>query len=134
MDPGGGHIAYFMTRIPGVKEIVNEEHILHKMVAQVFPVVEYFCEFSAAGNQPISSDLNYVEAAVSAYLSSKGIVKAHVADTIHPRRVIRRHLCDGDQILAQEQDTAVRSDMNPWLEYYYFRAPIVKWIFPSHLQ
>lgn len=105
---------------------VNEEHILPNTAAHVFPVVEHFREFIVAGNHPLTFDRPYMDSIVKEYLNSTGIIPKSAADTMNPIKILHRHLRNHDQILAQEINTPILTDMNPWLEYYYFHAPIIK--------
>lgn len=103
----------------------NEGHMIPKTAASVFPFVDQFREWLAAGNQHFEYDRQYLESAYTAYTTnSQGLFADSMYEMIKPDDVLSKFVADRDCIQTREADSPVLTDMNPWLEYYFFRPPI----------
>lgn len=105
---------------------IDEEHIIPKTAASVFPYLTHFKELVVGANQPYEFDRAYMQTAYSHYLSvSDGLLGSFAAETMDPSKALQRKRADGQGVLLSEKNTPILTDMNPLLEYYYFHAPIV---------
>lgn len=104
---------------------INEAHVLPTTVASVFPFVEQFRDFVVAGNRPFEYDRDYMQAAGENFLSAgNAIIGPGAAETLAPETVLALRVRDEQAIKKREGEIPVLTDMNPWLEYYYFHKRI----------
>lgn len=106
---------------------INEENVLPKTVASVFPYTDHFREVVVAGNKPLEYDREYIQDVYEIYLdNSKGIYSIAASGTLAPEKILGRYVSDKAGILFNETNTPILTDMNAWLEYYYFHKPLSK--------
>ncbi|HUG34358.1 MAG TPA: fused MFS/spermidine synthase [Anaerolineales bacterium] len=114
LEPGGVFCAWF-----------NEGHIIPNTAASVFPFVNQFREWLAAGNEHLEYDRQYLEIAYTAYITnSQGLFADSMYEMINPDDVLSKFVADRNCIQSREADSPILTDLNPWLEYYFFRPPI----------
>jgi len=113
---------------PGeARELLDEFHVLPATAAAVFSEIDEFDDFLVASDQPISYDLDYMQASAQEYLASNsGAVAPRAVEQLTPVNIFSRFIRDQAQILAEERGTPVLTDLRPWLEYYYFHGVIQK--------
>ncbi|HEX2993655.1 MAG TPA: fused MFS/spermidine synthase [Anaerolineales bacterium] len=104
---------------------MDEFHTIPHTVARAFPYVDqYHNEFMVAGSQPIHYDLEYMERAVIDYTDLiEAIYPPGMKVDLSTSSAFRPFQRDRDEILKNEKDGSILRDMDPWLEYYLFRAP-----------
>lgn len=103
---------------------MNERHTIPKTASSVFPYMDQFRNWVVAGNEEYVFDKEYMKLALGIYTAnSEGIFADAVHDTLKPEQVFGNHIGDRDCILEKEKDTLILTDMNPYLEYYYFFSP-----------
>ena len=70
-----------------------------------------------ASNQKIKYDLPYMQTVAAQYLSRTG-------NELAPDRLFASYVRDRNQILADETESRILSDLRPGLEYYFLNAPV----------
>lgn len=104
---------------------INEGHVLPTTVASVFPFVEHFRDFVVAGNRPIEYDQDYMQTAKARFLAAgDAIIGPSAAAILEPSAVLALHIRNEHAIRKRAGEIPVLTDMNPWLEYYYFHKRI----------
>jgi spermidine synthase len=105
---------------------MDEFHTIPYTTAQVFPYVDQFRnEFMVASNQPIAYHTNYMSQAAQSYATLTGAIYGSSL-TLDVNASLEPFLRDQDEILKEERDIPILRDMEPWLEYYFFRRPMDK--------
>jgi len=103
----------------------NENHVIPKTAATVFPFVSHFRDWVVASNSPHHWDIEYIHRATATYLSnSTGLYLDGFVNALDPVDILNDFRADQTDTLVNEADTPVLTDLNPWLEYYYFHTPI----------
>ncbi len=103
----------------------DEERVLPLTAAMVFPQTDSFREFVIAADHPLRYDVTYMDSALKNYQEALGdALTPAVLDTLSPAKMISRFRADQDLILAEGRGMPYLTDMNPWLEYYLFHAPL----------
>lgn len=102
---------------------MDEFHTIPYTTAQVFPYVDQFRnEFMVASNQPIAYRKDYMNGAAQRYADLTGeIYGARL--TLDVDASFKPFVRDQNEILKAEKDRQILRDMDPWLEYYFFRMP-----------
>lgn len=104
---------------------INEGHVLPTTVASVFPFVEHFRDFVVAADIPFEYNLPYMQAARERFLAAgEAIIGPSASKTLEPHAVLALHIRDEKAIRKRIGEIPVLTDMNPWLEYYYFHKRI----------
>jgi len=100
----------------------DHQNVIPHTIASVFPEVDQFLlEFVVASNQPIYYDLAYMQTSAENYmLSAANYIAPETAEAMVPERIFAWFLRDQAQIIADEQEAPILTDLRPWLEYYYF--------------
>ena len=102
---------------------INESHILPKTVASAYPFADHFRGVMVAGNQPLVYDRSLMDRSYLQFMMNSGFaLDTAVADRLAPEKILHR-LRDRTGILTAEKHTPILTDMNAWLEYYYFHEP-----------
>lgn len=97
---------------------VDERHAIPLTAASVFPEVDQFdIATMVAGNQEIQYDMPYLEAVSQRYLSNTG-------NSLAPHRLFASYVRDRSQILSEETNSPILTDLHPGLEYYFLNAPV----------
>ncbi len=113
LSPGGVFCGWF-----------NENHVIPKTAANVFPYMIHFRDWVAASNDPIQIDRNYIQNVSAAYLAnSAGLYLNGTQGALEVSGILEDQIADRAGTLAAEQETPILTDMHPWLEYYYFHKP-----------
>jgi predicted membrane-bound spermidine synthase len=104
---------------------MDEFHTIPYTAAQVFPYVDQFRnEFMVASNQPISYRREYMEQAATNYADlTREIYGSNRSVTLDVAASFKPFLRDQNEILKEEANRPILRDMDPWLEYYFFRMP-----------
>ncbi len=99
----------------------DEGHIIPATAASVFPYVDDYRYFMIASDQPIFYNFEALQA-YDQILREEGAptIQAHQID---PYNIISRYLRDQDRIRRESERLPILSDLNPYLEYYYFNQP-----------
>lgn len=102
----------------------NERHVIPKTAAGVFEYTDQFREWLVAGDAPLEYNQQYLEVGYTGYISaSEGLFADILHETIRPKDMLSEFVADRECILSREAGTPTLTDMNPWLEYYFFRKP-----------
>ena len=97
---------------------LDEFHTIPLTVAQVFPHVDQFdIQTIIASNQKITYELSYMNTVTHQYFSSTG-------NNLAPYRLFRSYVRDRNQILSEETNSPILTDLRPGLEYYFLNTPI----------
>ena len=103
----------------------NENHVIPKTTATVFPYTDHFRDWIVAGNVPLAYDHDYIYHATATYVeNSIGLYSTGFVDALDPVEILNDRIAGKAEIILNEAGTPILTDMNPWLEYYYFHAPI----------
>ena len=96
---------------------VDEMHSIPFTAATVFPQVDHFdIQTMVAGNGRLGYDLPYMQTVARGYFSS-------TANELAPVRLLASYIRDRNQILSEERDSRLLTDLKPGLEYYFLNAP-----------
>jgi spermidine synthase len=102
---------------------MDEFHMIPYTTAQVFPYVDQFRnEFMVASNQPIAYSKVYMSQAAQRYANLTGEIYGSRL-TLDVDASLEPFVRDQTEILKEESNTQILRDMEPWLEYYFFRMP-----------
>jgi hypothetical protein len=105
----------------------NENRVLPKTVASVFPYTSHFRDWIIASKQPHEFDRAYMAEALNTYLAhSEGLYADAILETLELDTLFGRYRGDRTCTIVKETNTPILTDMTPWLEYYYFHAPMNK--------
>jgi hypothetical protein len=103
---------------------MDEFHTIPYTTAQVFPYVDQFRnELMVASNQPIAYHKNDMSQAAQSYANLTGEIYGSPL-TLDVDASLKPFLRDQSEILKEEKDRQILRDMDPWLEYYFFRMPM----------
>jgi hypothetical protein len=103
----------------------DENHVIPKTTASVFPAVDGFTFVSVASEQPIRYDLQYMHQVVDVYLVTHGKdLHPDAGKRLNVFRILQTFSRNHIAILDDETHTPIITDLNPLLEYYLFRKPI----------
>jgi hypothetical protein len=105
---------------------MDEFHVIPHTVVQVFPYIDqYRNEFMVAGGQPIFYDTEYMGQVAASYAElTAGLYGPAGAIRLDPLTGFRFFQRDQTQILNDEKHRPILRDMDPRLEYYFFRIPV----------
>jgi hypothetical protein len=70
-----------------------------------------------ASNQEIKYDLPYIRTVADDYFAS-------TSNALSPYRLFTNYVRDRNQILLEEAESPILSDLKPGLEYYFLNTPI----------
>lgn len=97
---------------------LDERHTIPLTAASVFPNVDQFdIQTMVASNQEIKYDLPYIQTVADQYFAS-------TSNSLSPYRLFTNYVRDRNQILLEETETPVLTDLKPGLEYYFLNMPI----------
>jgi spermidine synthase len=97
---------------------LDEFHAIPLTIAKVFPEVDQFdIQTIIASNQKIQYDLSYMQTVANQYLSSTG-------NGLAPHLLFASYVRDHNQILSDETESQILTDLKPGLEYYFLNTPI----------
>lgn len=98
----------------------DEDHLVTKTIAQVFPYMDVFYNFSVASNNPINYDITYMLIGRDNYMNAAfADIDSFFRENTEPVSVLREFRADRRDVLTNEVNTPVITDLTPWLEYYY---------------
>ncbi len=113
LTPGGVFCGWF-----------NENHVIPKTTATAFPHTLHFRDWVIAGNEPFQVDAEYIRSVTASYLeNSEGLYLEGTQDALAVEGILEDRIAESAEILAAESDTPILTDMQPWLEYYFFHQP-----------
>lgn len=113
LTPGGVFCGWF-----------NENHVIPKTAATAFPYTLHFRDWVIAGNESFQVDVEYIRTVSAAYLEkSEGLYLEGTRDALAVEGILEDRIADRAETLAAEPDTPILTDMQPWLEYYFFHPP-----------
>ncbi len=114
---------------------MDELHVIPYTFAQVFPYVDQFnYDFMIASISPIYYHRAYMDQAVANYLPLAHSIFGDSMTSFPSSEYVlsRSHFSrNRDQILVDEKNNKILSDLTPWLEYYFFVHPTSKEIVTS---
>ncbi|HZJ25320.1 MAG TPA: hypothetical protein VFD54_18520, partial [Anaerolineales bacterium] len=97
---------------------LDEFHAIPLTIAKVFPQVDQFdIQTIIASNQMIKYELPYMQTVANQYFSS-------TANELAPYRLLASYVRDRNQILSDETNSPILTDLKPGLEYYFLNPPI----------
>ena len=103
----------------------NEQHIIPKTAASVFPYSHQYRNLLVAGDEPIQIDREYIQSVSAAYLAgSAGLYSERTEEALNYPGILKDFVTDREGTLSSEADMPILTDMTPWLEYYFFRKPV----------
>jgi predicted membrane-bound spermidine synthase len=107
---------------------VDQPHALPFTIAQVFPEADQFAFRTViASNQQIQYNLTYMESIKQNYVTDmSNILKPGTEKKLSPKYLLSEFLRDREQIISDEKESPILSDLKPELEYYFFNPPIKK--------
>ena len=95
-----------------------------KTAASVFTFTDQFREWLAASDTPLHYDDQYLQNGYEMYTTgSQGLFADSMYETIKPSDMLSKFVGNRDCIQHREANTPILTDMNPWLEYYFFHEP-----------
>lgn len=99
-----------------------EQNVIPHTIAQVFPFVDDFTNQLVSKKSEIQYDLVYMESAINNFIASNDAQQTqanlYFSDPLIP---LSNYLRDRSVIMAEEGETPVLRDLNPYLEYYFLR-------------
>jgi hypothetical protein len=106
---------------------MNERHTIPKTTASVFPYSDEFRDWMVAGNEPIRYDPAYMKKGLDAYLTNgDGVYSTGFSTSLQTDEIFNIFIGDRECIMNDAIKPPILTDMNPWLEYYFFREPYDK--------
>jgi spermidine synthase len=107
---------------------VDQPHALPFTIAQVFPEADQFAFRTViASNQQIQYNLTYMESIKQNYVTDmSNILKPGTEKKLSLKYLLSEFLRDREQIISDEKESPILSDLKPELEYYFFNPPIKK--------
>lgn len=96
----------------------DERHAIPLTMAAAFQEVDHFdIQTIVASNDRIVYHYPYMDEVSRHYFSVSG-------NSLSPQRILSTYLRDRTQILVEEQEAPILTDLQPGLEYYFLNAPI----------
>lgn len=107
---------------------MSEAHIIPHTFATIFPYVDqYENEFMIASKGPILYDTAYMNTVSAAYeQTAHTIFDEKLSFELQKQDSLVNFLRDQNQIVTDETNSPILTDLTPRLEYYFFTKPIKK--------
>lgn len=102
----------------------DEVHVIPKTIASVFPYLDQFGDLSVAANQPLTYDLRFMEQSTEYFLAQNIEQSPTLEETLDGKTLLGNFTRDRNQLLEEEANSPILTDMRPLLEYYFNTKPI----------